>query len=149
MSLFTNVPIDVALESVKNGITYKKNVNFRKQIFWAVPFVLSSTYFTFDNVIYKQPFGTSMGSSLSSIIANLVLQSLENTALRLLNNQLSFFLSICWHMYGNPFIWYNNIRTFQLIPSMTPIHFGKRRRVTKLFGYNYEERREGALTFVS
>jgi len=32
---------------------------------------------------------------------------------------------------------------------MTPIHFGKRRRVTKLFGYNYEERREGALTFVS
>ena len=91
MSLFTNVLIDVALESMKNGITYKKNVNFRKQIFWAVPFVLSSTYFTFDNVIYKQPFGTSMGSSLSSIIANLVLQSLENTALRLLNNQLSFF----------------------------------------------------------
>ena len=44
-------------------------------------------------------------------------------------------------MHDNLIIWYsNNIRTLQFIPSTTPIHFGKRRSITKLFGYNYEKR---------
>ena len=32
-----------------------------------------STYFTYDSTIYKQVFGPSMGSSLSPIIANMVM----------------------------------------------------------------------------
>lgn len=57
----------------------------------AVIFVLSSTYFTFDNVIYKQTFGLPMGSSLSPLIADIVLQDIENKALYKFNKIVSFY----------------------------------------------------------
>jgi len=47
-----------------------------------VRFVLNSTYFTFNNTYYRQLFGTPMGSPLSPIIANIVMQDLE---IRVLN----------------------------------------------------------------
>jgi len=37
----------------------------------AINFVLSSTYFTFNNKIYKQIFDNPMGSPLSPIMADL------------------------------------------------------------------------------
>ena len=40
-------------------------------------FVLNTTYFTFRNTIYKQKFGTAMGSLVSPIIANLFREHLE------------------------------------------------------------------------
>jgi len=40
--------------------------------------MLDSTYFVFDNQFYKQTFGTPMGSSLSPIVANLIMMDLEN-----------------------------------------------------------------------
>jgi len=51
----------------------------------AIKFVLSSTYFTFNNTIYKQTYGTSMGSSLSPIMAEIVMQDLEDNILKTLN----------------------------------------------------------------
>jgi len=56
-----------------------------------INFILSSTYFTFNNVIYKQTFSTSMGSPLSSIIADVVLQNLERKALDSINLSLPFY----------------------------------------------------------
>jgi len=46
----------------------------------AVQFVLKSTFFSFDNQIYKQNYGTPMGSPLSPIIADIVMQDLEREA---------------------------------------------------------------------
>ena len=57
----------------------------------AVQFVLDSTYFTFDNIIYKQNFGAPMGSPLSPIIADVVMQDLENEVLSLIS-MYSFFI---------------------------------------------------------
>ena len=57
----------------------------------ATKFVLSSTYFIFNDVIYKQTFGTPMGSPLSPIIADLVMQDLECKALNSLNLELPFY----------------------------------------------------------
>jgi len=54
-----------------------------------INFILSSTYFTFNNIIYKQTYGTSMGSLLSPIIADVVLQNLERKALDSINLSLS------------------------------------------------------------
>lgn len=52
---------------------------------YAIKFILTSTYFTFNNKIYKQIHGTPMGSPLSPIIADLVMQDLETTTLNTLN----------------------------------------------------------------
>jgi len=57
----------------------------------AVKFVLSSTFFTFNKIIYKQIFKTPMGSPLSPVIADLVMQDLETTAVTNLPFQLSFY----------------------------------------------------------
>jgi len=57
----------------------------------AVRLILDFTYFVFDNIIYKQNFDMLMDSSLSSIIADLVMQRLGRTTLSLFNDQGSFF----------------------------------------------------------
>jgi len=51
----------------------------------AIEFVLFSTYFTFMNKIYKQIFGTPMGSPLSPIVADLIMRDLEEHVLNSLN----------------------------------------------------------------
>jgi len=43
----------------------------------AVKFIFNSIFFQFNNTIYKQIFDTSMGSPLSPIVADIVLQDLE------------------------------------------------------------------------
>jgi len=57
----------------------------------AVEFVLSSTFFTFNNICYKQIFGTPMGSPLSPVIADLVLQDLEMSAIKMLPFRLPLY----------------------------------------------------------
>jgi len=57
----------------------------------AIKLILSSTYFVFNNKIYRQTFGTPMGSPLSPIIANLVLQDLEEKALEKINCNIPFY----------------------------------------------------------
>ena len=56
-----------------------------------IRFVLDSTFFSFDNKIYKQSFGTLMGSPLSPIIADLVMRRLETVSLRSLNLDILFY----------------------------------------------------------
>jgi len=43
---------------------------------------INSIFFTFNNICYKQIHGTPMGSPLFPIIADLVLQDLEMSALK-------------------------------------------------------------------
>jgi len=40
-------------------------------------FILTTTYFTFRGQIYKQEFGTAMGSPVSPLVANNFIESLE------------------------------------------------------------------------
>jgi len=51
----------------------------------AITFVLSSTYFTFNSIIYRQTHGTSMSSPLSPVIADAVMQGLETACLNRIN----------------------------------------------------------------
>jgi len=52
--------------------------------------ILASTYFFFNNIIYKQVFGTPMSSPLSSIIADMIPQKLEKFALK--NLSINIFI---------------------------------------------------------
>jgi hypothetical protein len=56
-----------------------------------VKLVLNSTFFSFNNSYYKQKFGTPMGSPLSPIIADLVMQDLESRALKKIGVELPFY----------------------------------------------------------
>jgi len=75
VSLFTNVPLGLAIDGVSKRWTHiTKNTKLpQKEFLEAVKFVLTSTYFTFNNSVYRQTFGTSMGSLLSPIVADIVM----------------------------------------------------------------------------
>lgn len=83
----------------QHWIVYRKDGGFisancdipKAEFLLAIKFVLNSTFFTFNKVIYQQTFRTPMGSPLSPIIADIVLQDLENKALSTLSFTPSFY----------------------------------------------------------
>lgn len=74
VSLFTNVPIELAIQSLENGwefISIQCNI-LKEEFMGAVQFVFDSLSIT----SYKHNFGTPMGSPLSPIIVDVVMQDL-------------------------------------------------------------------------
>jgi len=82
--LFTNIPIDLALESVTNRWNHIcRGTSIPKEEFInAINMKIDSTFFFFNNQIYKQKFETLIGSPLSPVIADMVMQDLETRALQ-------------------------------------------------------------------
>jgi len=83
VSLFTNVPTELAIGSIGKRwhfIENKISIPYGEFLI-GVRLVVNSTFFQFNNKIYQQIFGTPMGSPLSPILADLVLQDLEEKAI--------------------------------------------------------------------
>lgn len=83
VSLFTNIPLDLAISGIVkrwDDISGATTIP-RDEFITALFLVLNFTFFSFDNNIYKQTFGSPMGSPLSPIIADIVLHDLESRAL--------------------------------------------------------------------
>jgi len=59
-SLFTNIPLDLATDSIsKRWIHTQHHTKIPKHEFiLALNFILTSTFFNFNNIIYKQTYGT-------------------------------------------------------------------------------------------
>ncbi|XP_018399984.1 PREDICTED: uncharacterized protein LOC108777557 [Cyphomyrmex costatus] len=93
VSLFTNVPIDIALDCIDEQWCYiSRGCPLPREEFQkAIKFVLESTFFVFDNKTYRQYFGTPMGSPLSPIIADLVMRRLETVTLPPFRGDLLFY----------------------------------------------------------
>ena len=85
-SLFTNVPIDAAVQTALQKLKDDPSLADRTtltpaQIADLLNFVLRSTYFQYNGSIYKQLEGAAMGSPVSAVIANLYMQSFEQQAI--------------------------------------------------------------------
>jgi len=93
VSLFTNVPTDMALEIINEKWHYIEAHTTLplSEFILAIKLVLESTFFHFDNTIYKQTFGTPMGSPLSPVIADLILQKLESSILNNFTHKPIFY----------------------------------------------------------
>ena len=83
MSLFTNIPIKLIQKSIEKIWHYiEKFTKLPLEEFKdGIEFLMNNTFFQFNNSFYRQSFGIPMGSPISPILADLVMQDLETNVL--------------------------------------------------------------------
>ena len=86
ISLFTCIPTHLALritsERLLQDPTLCERTNLSSDnVMRLLEFVLNNIYFTFQGTHYQQVFGCPMGSPISAILANLVMEHIEERAL--------------------------------------------------------------------
>ncbi|XP_070170797.1 uncharacterized protein [Polyergus mexicanus] len=80
----------ISIESRWSYIQSECNIP-RDEFLRAIRFISNSTFFSFNNFCFQQTFGTPMGSPLSPIIADMVLQDLEKRAVATFPLALPFY----------------------------------------------------------
>ena len=86
-SLFTSVPIKEAMKIIEKRLKEDANLQDRTpisvvDIMKLLEFCLTTTYFRFRNIFYKQIEGLAMGSPISPVVANIYMEEFENQALQ-------------------------------------------------------------------
>ena len=86
-ALFTSIPIAKAIEVVKlrldTDTSWKKDTTLEaNDIVQLLDICLNTTYFSYNNIIYRQKQGAAMGSPISPIIANLFMEDYEQLAIK-------------------------------------------------------------------
>ena len=87
VSLFTAIPVDKACAYIKTKLINDNSLPDRTQldiddILRLLKFVLSNSYFIYDDVTYKQIHGCAMGSPVGAIVANLCMEVIEEQAIK-------------------------------------------------------------------
>ena len=87
VSLFTKISIHVAKSVIFDGLKCDSEVEIRcklniNEIMNGLDLCLDNTYLCFRKTFYRQIFGVAMGSPISVIVANLVMESIENKMLK-------------------------------------------------------------------
>jgi len=82
VSLFTKTPIGESLKVIRERL--EKDPEWKdtcllevEDILELLEFILSTTYFTFRGQLYRQKFGTALGSPVSPLVANMYMEHLE------------------------------------------------------------------------
>ena len=86
-SLFTNVPVDEALEVIQAKLLDDETLVERTgipsdHVTHLLELCLRSTYFVFHGTYYQQQEGAAMGSPVSPVVANIYMEMFEELALR-------------------------------------------------------------------
>ena len=87
-SLFTNVPVDEALQVIRIGLEDDDSLLSRTMlsvysIIELLTLCLKTTYFSYEDSFYQQTDGAAMGSPLSPVVANIYMKFFEQKALEL------------------------------------------------------------------
>ena len=92
-SLYTNIPINLVEHIVdKEWNSLKEFTNLPKDEFQrALKFTLTTNFFQFKDKFYKQLDGVAMGSPISSVIAQLVMEYAEEQVINNLNVDVLFY----------------------------------------------------------
>ena len=85
-ALFTSVPIDPALNIIKDLLVKDSTLKDRTvigidDIILLLEICLKNTYFSFQGQFFEQVEGAAMGSPVSPIVANLYMEYLEQKSL--------------------------------------------------------------------
>ena len=86
VSLFTCVPTDLAVQVARRRLDNDASLPERTSlsvddIINLLTLCLDATFLTFRGKVYKQVHGTAMGSPVSVVVANLVMEDVEERAL--------------------------------------------------------------------
>lgn len=94
VSLFTNIPVDMALteiskrwEELENNTDIKDKNTFIETLQFCVK---DNNFFSYNSLIYKQIKGLAMGNPLSPILADIVLEHIFDSALKNINYKPTF-----------------------------------------------------------
>jgi hypothetical protein len=71
VSLFTNVPVNDTMEIIR------KRFQFQEATFQLIELCLTTTHFSYNNELFETNDGIAMGSSLSPIIAEILMDEVE------------------------------------------------------------------------
>lgn len=93
VSLYTNIPITLISDILtKKWVLLKQHTSLTLDDFInAVNLVLNNSYFQYENDFFQQLNGCAMGSPISSTIAQLVMEHLEETTINNLDFDITFF----------------------------------------------------------
>ena len=85
-ALFTSVPVDDSIVIIRDRLIHDDTLAERTtlspdQIIELLSFCLKTTYFQFNDCLYRQVEGAAMGSPVSPIVANLFMEDFEQRAL--------------------------------------------------------------------
>ena len=86
ISIFTSIPVNEAMRVIKQRLEQDTSLSDRtsisvKNIMKLLDFTLNNSVFTVKGKYFRQIFGCAIGSPVSAVIANLVMEEVEEKAI--------------------------------------------------------------------
>ena len=86
VSLFTKIPVDLAVKVAEERLREDASLGQRtslpvEDIIHLLSFCLKTPQFAYKGIYYQQAFGAAMGSSVSAVIANMVMEDVKRKGL--------------------------------------------------------------------